>query len=101
MAIELCLETSGFVVQAIEAGWVDHVFVRRVSQRLSRATNPADDIMVKDLADELSTEQATAVWLVDVCGVDYSTAAAEMSISATDLARTVAEARRSIRSGLD
>lgn len=101
MAIELCLEASGFVVQAIEVGWVDHTVMRHLSRRFQAADDRVDELDVNVLADRLPIEQATAVWLVDVCGADYRTGATEMRTSHDQFTRLVSGARQSIRAELD
>lgn len=56
---------------------------------------------VLEAAEHLSFSELEALWLVDVCNRDYATAAATADITATELARRLHRARRSIRSRLE
>lgn len=56
---------------------------------------------VLEAAEHLPFPELEALWLVDVCSSDYATAAVAADITATELARRLHQARRSIRSRLE
>ena len=122
MAIDLCIESAGWVAHFVEAN-VGHSFLplrhgARMRQTADEtAANPPVDIdtntdtdtkdqpldaaaQIRAVAADLPIEQATAVWLIDMCGYSYDVAAAALGVSRDELAAQVTEARRTIRNTL-
>ncbi len=122
MAIDLCIESAGWVAHFVEAN-VGHSFLplrhgARMRQTADEtAANPPVDIdidtntdtkdqpldaaaQIRAVAADLPIEQATAVWLIDMCGCSYDVAAAALGVSRDELAAQVTEARRTIRNTL-
>lgn len=67
----------------------------RTGTKKSRRSDFAED--VRSSAAALPYEQATTLWLVDVCGCTYVEAAIEMRSSRTDVEHHVAAGRQSLR----
>ena len=103
MAMDICVESYGIVVQALDTGFVSHLsnLGFRADRRQRTHLEVQDPSPVKQHADELPFRQAQSLWLVDVCGCSYDQAAAEMRIDRVDLAASVAAGRTNIRDGIE
>jgi predicted DNA-binding protein (UPF0251 family) len=103
MALDICVESYGMMVHALDTGFVSHLsnLGFRADRRQRPQTEVQDPCPVKQHADELPFRQAKSLWLVDVCGCSYDQAAAEMRIDRADLAASVAAGRTSIRDGIE
>lgn len=115
MALDLCLESAGWVAQYIEANAANPLTMLRWSSKTDgRSTEttsssvqpgpdigPVDEITVRQAAAGLPIDQAKAVWLVDVCGYRYSEAAASVGVNRIEMAERINAARQSIRHNLE
>ena len=103
MALDICVESYGMVVHALDTGFMSHLsnlgFGSERFQKLRSVSEPA--CQVKQQADGLPFSQAKALWLVDVCDCSYDQAATEMRLDRATLAATVADGRHRIRSGIE
>lgn len=115
MAIDLCIESAGWVAQFVEANAGHSIPPLRRSLRSRSLTTettasitspaafdegPSTEALIRTTAAELPIDQARAIWLIDMCGCSYDEAAATMGVTRDELATEVTSARQAIRSGL-
>ncbi len=103
MALDICVESYGMMVQALDTGLMNHLstWTARAERRYRSEPAIVEGLHeVKEHADGLGFAEARALWLVDVCGCNYAEAATEMRISRDELAAFVAGGRTRIRAGL-
>lgn len=103
MALDICVESYGMVVHALDTGVMTHLssWVSRAERLYRSGSNaPGAVCTVKLQAEELAFSEAKALWLVDVCGSSYAEAATEMRVSRDELAAFVSGGRTQIRAGL-
>lgn len=103
MALELCLEAAmGLAGQSADT-LTANLFVR--FGRRDAAVRLDDDRADDDIAfreavaaslPALTASEASAVWLVDVCGASYAEAAASLGSTPETVASTIRSARRRI-----
>lgn len=103
MMLDVCLEVSGSYAHLIGVDTVNAVLPLR--PRHFRRVEPAPrvDRFEERLAtaiDRLPFLLAHVLWLVDVCGSTYETAAAELATSPERVERLVADARGRLRDEL-
>lgn len=112
MAIEVCLEGADAMVGLVDSGYaslVEAVRARSYRGRRSASTDtasgPATDVdptaeEIRAATGVLTAKQACAVWLVDVCGLDYAQAGEVAGMSRGQIRRHVATARQSMMAHL-
>lgn len=101
MAIDLCIEGSGWVIHAIDGASNALTVLRRFTAFTHR---PATSVLPCDRAEQtrraasqLPIDQAQAIWLVDVCGYSYSAAADVIDADHETVAARVSRGRQNIR----
>lgn len=107
MAIDLCIESAGWVAQFVEASVVHPILplrrsVSRVAQTSTVEHHEPDDrsatvAVIREAASDLPIDQAKALWLIDVCGCGYDEAAETLGVDRAELAGRIGDARRAIR----
>lgn len=102
MAIELCIEGSGWMLHAIDGGASNMMTALRqflpFAPRSTVVNAPADRAeQTRRAAAELPIDQARAIWLVDVCGYCYADAAAVIDDDLETVAALVGHGRQAIR----
>ncbi len=107
MALELCIESTGWIAQFAHAnGWESVATLVRSGASTRRGANPSGSMpdisdrrreAIRQTASSLPFEQAQALWLVDSCGYGYADAAEIARVDRSTMAERVANGRRSIR----
>ncbi len=100
MLLDVCLEVSGSYAHLIGVDTVNAVLPLRPRHLRRRWSVPPVNGFEQRLGsavDRLPFLLVQVLWLVDVCGCTYETAAAELATSPERVERLVAEARRQLR----
>lgn len=110
MAMELCIDLAVGVTGESARAYVDSLAFRRPFQRSSArpvsaptGTDVSDvsdvefETAVRDALPSLTADEASALWLVDVCRVSYAEAADSMRCSTQAIERHVGNGRRRLR----
>lgn len=111
MSIEICVESYGVLIQALDACWLQPItgHSRKVNGPSSipvaepTAMSSRDTTFgsqVREAVDQLGYEAAEALWLVDTCKLSYDLAAEHIGCTSDQVGQRVADARRLIRQSL-
>lgn len=111
MSIEICVESYGILIQALDTGWFQPIpgHTRKVSGPASTAVEmptaiaPRDaafGLQVREAVDQLGYEAAEALWLIDTCELSYDQAAEHIGCTPNQVGQRVASARQLIRHSL-
>ena len=104
MTLDVCLEASGSYAHLIGVDMVNAMLpIRRARWRRRQRSAAAIEGFERRLTaalDRLPILLAHVLWLVDVCGCTYDTAAAELGTSPERVEQLVAEARSQLRADL-
>lgn len=101
---DACLEVSGSYAHLVGVDVVHSILPARFrawrrSAQLPLLTDGFEERLV-DAVERLPILLAHVLWLVDVCGCTYETAAAELGRSSAEVETLVAAARRQLRDEL-
>lgn len=98
--IEICIDSYGFLVQAFEISrFRPHRTSSSSSTTLPRLIDAEPD-HIRRVAAELPFEESHALWLVDVCGSNYTDAARQCCVDADIIRARVANGRQRLRAQL-
>lgn len=106
--MELCLDLAVGVTSESARAYVDTLVFRGPFRRAAVVARPDPaapaqvvdvefESAVRDALPSLTIDEASALWLVDVCGVSYAEAADSMGCSKRAIERSVTNGRRRIR----
>lgn len=107
MLLDVCLEVSGSYAHLVGVDTVHSLFglrdrcLSRIRRRpVTGHLDGAFEHRLDAAVDRLPLLLAHVLWLVDICGCTYETAAAELGMAPNRVERLVAEARHQLRDEL-